>query len=465
MQNNDLIMSLEKTEQLLAIAQKTSPPPRRARRRQGAVPGRDGAPPAPARRPQRGALEAQGGCSPRVVGHPRRPARDDVGAAPADAGGGGRRRRGVDHLRRHARGARRRGRREHVRAADRVGEAAARVLRGDADDLPLARLLPARHAGDADAPGALARVRLHRAVRAHRRRASSATTSRRRRHARGAPRAGASRRRWSRAPTSRGARGQGVSKVSKVAQLFATVGAPAGGAKVVGSLVYEMRMRRRVDVAVHAFLQRFPEVAELALAPVLPGARTKEAGDPPPRRAACGSAPAADVVGRTCSSSSSTSATTRRRRRRARTRRYEQERRFPVDMSADFVEYLKQASMRGAVFDDNERDDGDPRRHPRSPSPSRRGAERHTHGARRRRPRAGALTLTARRSEPPRPSVDQHDERRRQRTADADTAAAVMRSRRRSARAARRPGDGAGAITLEGAARWRSPRRRSRRTR
>ena len=47
--------------------------------------------------------------------------------------------------------------------------------------------------------------------------------------------------------------------------------------QVVGSLIYEIRMRRDITAVVHSFMQRFPEVATLALAPVRAGARTSEA--------------------------------------------------------------------------------------------------------------------------------------------------------------------------------------------
>ena len=102
-------------------------------------------------------------------------------------------------------------------------------------------------------------------------------------------------------------------KLLKYAQLFATADADASPAqaapRVVGSVVYEMRMRRRIDVPnpnptpnpnpnlnpkaspppaspsskpkmrmrrridvpVHSFMQRFPDVASLALAPARPG--------------------------------------------------------------------------------------------------------------------------------------------------------------------------------------------------
>ena len=156
MQNNDLIMSLEKTEQLLAIAQKTSTLLRaeldaaKARSQdetallQRQLAGRNEA----LSKLKEDALRASSG----IRGGP--PATTSAPLLPmpveADVAGEG------SIISDGTTRARRRGRREHVRAADRVGEAAARVLRGDADDLPLARLLPARHAGDADAPGALA---------------------------------------------------------------------------------------------------------------------------------------------------------------------------------------------------------------------------------------------------------------------------------------------------------------------
>ena len=74
------------------------------------------------------------------------------------------------------------------------------------------------------------------------------------------------------------------SKLLKYAQLF-SVASPTDvdalpvqtGPRIVGSVVYEMRMRRRIDVPVHSFMQRFPDVASLALEPARPGHRNKEA--------------------------------------------------------------------------------------------------------------------------------------------------------------------------------------------
>ena len=124
--------------------------------------------------------------------------------------------------------------------------------------------------------------------------------------------------------------------------------------RVVGSVVYEMRMRRRIDVEVHSFMQRFPDVASLALAPLKPGQRTKEAL----------------ITVRSCSSLrlrphgqhaapyvtfeffefgvQETSAGD------GSDPRFEQSFRFPVDLDGEFGEYLKQASLRFTVFDENE---------------------------------------------------------------------------------------------------------------
>ena len=152
------------------------------------------------------------------------------------------------------------------------------------------------------------------------------------------------------------------SKLLKYAQLFSTADADAlpgqTGPRVVGSVVYEIRMRRRIDVPVHSFMQRFPDVASLALAPTRPGHRNKEAV----------------ITIRSCSSlrlrphglrpapyvhfeffefgQQETSAAGE-----GSDPRFEQSFRFPVDMdSADFSEYLKQASLTFTVFDENEED-------------------------------------------------------------------------------------------------------------
>ena len=258
---------------------------------------------------------------------------------------------------------------------------------------------------------------------------------------------------------------QGASKVSKVAQLFATVGAPAGGAKVVGSLVYEMRMRRRVDVAVHAFLQRFPEVAELALAPVLPGARTKEAvitirSARNLRLRAHGNVPAPYVLFEFFNFGDHETAAAQ-----GKDPVYEQEFRFPVDMSADFVEYLKQASMRLAVFDDNERDTTAILGAAslllavllEEPSVTRELPLQDVGGR-----AAGALTHTVelRDAAAPKPINLTSGAAT---SADADTAAVAIQAAIRG-RAAR-PGRRRRRDHAEGGRRWRSPRRRSRRTR
>ena len=49
----------------------------------------------------------------------------------------------------------------------------------------------------------------------------------------------------------------------------------AGAPKIVGTLIYEFRMAAH-RAAVHSFMQRFPDVATLAMMEVRPGARTSE---------------------------------------------------------------------------------------------------------------------------------------------------------------------------------------------
>lgn len=69
-------------------------------------------------------------------------------------------------------------------------------------------------------------------------------------------------------------------RIQRYAQLFAIGGSRGHTDKepqVVGSIVYEMRMRRDITTLVHSFMQRFPEVASLALAPARAGARTIDA--------------------------------------------------------------------------------------------------------------------------------------------------------------------------------------------
>ena len=67
-------------------------------------------------------------------------------------------------------------------------------------------------------------------------------------------------------------------KIIKHAQLYAVGDKTSAGApKAIGTLIYEFRMRRRIDASVHSFMQRFPDVAGLAMMEVRPGARTTEA--------------------------------------------------------------------------------------------------------------------------------------------------------------------------------------------
>jgi len=150
----------------------------------------------------------------------------------------------------------------------------------------------------------------------------------------------------------------------KYAQLFSVADADADalpgqtGPRVVGSVVYEIRMRRRIDVPVHSFMQRFPDVASLALAPARPGHRNKEAvitirSCSSLRLRPHGLRPAPYVhfeffeFGQQETSAAGDGSDPR----------FEQSFRFPVDMdSADFSEYLKQASLTFTVFDENEED-------------------------------------------------------------------------------------------------------------
>ncbi|KOO26535.1 protein fantom isoform 1, partial [Chrysochromulina tobinii] len=148
-------------------------------------------------------------------------------------------------------------------------------------------------------------------------------------------------------------------KLVKHAQLY-SVSEPSGASgapQVVGTLVYEMRMRKKIDAPVHSFMQRFPDVATLALMPVRPGARTSEAIVTVRRASglrlrAGGAGPPAPYVhfeffeyGEHETVAKEGSHPT-----------YEQEFRFPVERDGDFIEYLKQAKLRLNVFDENEED-------------------------------------------------------------------------------------------------------------
>jgi len=115
-----------------------------------------------------------------------------------------------------------------------------------------------------------------------------------------------------------------------------------------------MRMRRRIDVAASAFLQQFPDIASLALTPVLPGARDKEVVitvlQATALRLRAHGLRAAPYVHfefyefgeqETAPSSGSDP-------------RFEQEFRFAVDLDANLAEYLKQQTLRFSLFDENE---------------------------------------------------------------------------------------------------------------
>ena len=153
---------------------------------------------------------------------------------------------------------------------------------------------------------------------------------------------------------------QGVrrGKLLKHAQLYAVGDAGTSGApRVVGTLIYEIRMRRKMDAAVHSFMQRFPDVATLALMPVRPGARTSEAIITVHKASGLrlrlgGAAPPAPYVHfeffeygehETLAKEGSDP-------------KYEQEFRFPVERDGDFTEYLKQAKLRFTLFDEAEED-------------------------------------------------------------------------------------------------------------
>ena len=144
-------------------------------------------------------------------------------------------------------------------------------------------------------------------------------------------------------------------KLVKHAQLY-PVGAGSKGSEPVGSIIYEIRMRRRIDAAVHSFMQRYPETAAIALTPVRPGIRTQEAvitilSASGLRLRHHGMVPAPYVhfdffeFGE-----HETNA------KEGPDVKFDQEFRFPIDSEGDFTEYLKQASLRFHVFDENEED-------------------------------------------------------------------------------------------------------------
>lgn len=147
-------------------------------------------------------------------------------------------------------------------------------------------------------------------------------------------------------------------RIVKHAQLYAVADAASSGApRAIGTLVYEFRMRRRVDAAVHSFMQRFPDVAALAMQEVRPGARTSEAivtvkSCSGLRLRLGGPARPAPYVHfdffefgehETASKESADPV-------------YEQSFRFPVDRDGDFSEYVKQTSLKFSVFDEADDD-------------------------------------------------------------------------------------------------------------
>ena len=143
-------------------------------------------------------------------------------------------------------------------------------------------------------------------------------------------------------------------KIVKHAQLYSVADSTALGApKVIGTLVYEFRMRRRIEGAVHSFMQRFPDVASLAMMEVRPGARTTEAivtvkSASGLRLRVGGAGPPAPYVHFEFFEfgEQETSA------REGSDPIFEQVFRFPVDRDGDFAEYLKQKSVRFSVFDE-----------------------------------------------------------------------------------------------------------------
>lgn len=150
-------------------------------------------------------------------------------------------------------------------------------------------------------------------------------------------------------------------KVSKYAQLMsvsppARAGEPPAAPRPVGALVFEMRMRRRIDVAASAFMQQFPDVAALALTPVLPGSRDKEVvitvlQATALRLRAHGLRAAPYVHFEFFEFGEQETATST-----GSDPRFEQEFRFALDLDPNLSEYLKQEVLRFTVFDENEED-------------------------------------------------------------------------------------------------------------
>ena len=147
-------------------------------------------------------------------------------------------------------------------------------------------------------------------------------------------------------------------RIMKHAQLYAVADSASTGApKVIGTLIYEFRMRRRIDASVHSFMQRFPDVASLAMMEVRPGARTSEAivtvkSCTGLRLRVGGAGPPAPYVHFDFFEFGEQET----HAREGSDPIYEQQFRFPVDREGDFSEYLKQKSLKFSVFDENEED-------------------------------------------------------------------------------------------------------------
>lgn len=151
--------------------------------------------------------------------------------------------------------------------------------------------------------------------------------------------------------------------LSKSAPLYALPPAtaePAGqpparaSARPVGLLVFSMCLRRRIDAAVAAFMQQFPDVASLALAPIGAGSRDREltvsvryATDLRLRAHGLRAAPYVhfdlfDFGEQETATASGTDP------------RFEAEFRFGVDLDGRLSKYLQSTALRFSVLDENE---------------------------------------------------------------------------------------------------------------
>ncbi|KAL1530447.1 hypothetical protein AB1Y20_001350 [Prymnesium parvum] len=146
--------------------------------------------------------------------------------------------------------------------------------------------------------------------------------------------------------------------IQKFAQLFAVPANAYGtnGPDAVGSIVYEMRMRRDMSAVVHSFMQRFPEVATLALTPVSSGTRSNEVVVTIKsciglKLRAHGLQPAPYVHFEFFDYGEQETYA-----RNGRNPVFDQDFRFPVNLEKDFYEVIKQGTLRFSVFDENEDD-------------------------------------------------------------------------------------------------------------